>query len=97
MKVRYSPRAVQDLAGIADYLGQRSPVGAVAVERAIRATVRLLRAFPGSGRALEQRPAVRVIPLARYPYVVFYTVTDDSVVVLHVRHGAREPIGPGEL
>jgi plasmid stabilization system protein ParE len=97
MKVRYSPRAVQDLAGIADYLAQRSPAGARAVESAIRSTVRLLEAFPGSGRALEQRPAVRVVPVTRYPYLVFYASADDSVVVLHVRHGAREPVGPGEL
>jgi plasmid stabilization system protein ParE len=97
MKVRYSPRAVQDLAGIADYLAERSPAGAVAVESAIRATARLLAEFPGSGKPLEQRPRVRVIPVTRYPYLVFYAVSGRSVVVLHIRRGAREPVDPGDL
>jgi plasmid stabilization system protein ParE len=41
VKVRYSPRAVADLGGIADYLIARSPQGARAVEAAIRTTVAL--------------------------------------------------------
>ena len=97
MRVRFSPRAVDDLAAIADFLIERSPRGARAVERAIHATLTLVADFPGSGRALEQRPGVRVIPVTRYPYLIFYTVSDESVVVLHIRHGARRPVDPGDL
>ena len=97
MKVRYSPRAVADLNGIADYLIERSPQGARAVEAAIRTTVSLVADFPGCGRVVAQRPEVRVIPVTRYPYLIFYTVTGDAVVVLHIRHGAREPAKPEDL
>jgi plasmid stabilization system protein ParE len=48
VKVRYSPRAVRDLVGIADYL-------------------------------------------------VFCTIGNDEIVILHVRHGARAPVGPDDL
>ena len=97
MKVRYSPRAVADLGTIADYLTKRSPQGARAVERAIRTTVALIADFPGCGPAVEQRPNVRVLPVTRYPYLVFYTVADNAVVVLHIRHAARKPIDPAAL
>jgi plasmid stabilization system protein ParE len=37
------------------------------------------------------------LALTRYPYLVFYAVVADDVVILHVRHGAREPIDPSTL
>ena len=72
MRITYSPRAIADLGEVASYLIARSPSGARAVEKRIRKTVALLAQFPGAGRVLEQRPAVRVIPLGRYPYLIFY-------------------------
>lgn len=97
MNLRYSPRAVGDLADIADYLVARSPAGALSVESSIRKTIDIIVAFPQAGRALEQRPHVRVMPLGRYPYLLFYTVRGDEVVILHIRHGGREPIDPRKL
>lgn len=97
MKIRYTPRAVNDIIAIADYLSERSPAGARAVEAAIRRTVELLGEFSGSGRVLTQRPHVRVMPVARYPYLVFYKVSDDVLLILHVRHGARAPVKGDEL
>jgi toxin ParE1/3/4 len=97
VKLRYSPRARRDLAEIADYLTALSPKGALSVERRIRKTIDLIMAFPGAGRRLDQQPAVRVMPLGRYPYLVFYTLREDEIVILHVRHGARKPIDPSWL
>ena len=97
MKLRYSPRAVRDLAAIGDYLRERSPTGAQAVESKINATIGVLAAFPESGRALTERPQVRVMPVVRYPYLVFYTVSRDELLILHIRHGARVPVAPDEL
>lgn len=34
-------------------------------------------------------PDVRVIPVGRFPYLILYSIKDDGVVVLHVRHAAR--------
>jgi toxin ParE1/3/4 len=97
VKLSYSPRAVGDLADIAGYLVARSPTGALSVESSIRKTIDIIAAFPQAGRALEQRPHVRVMPLGRYPYLLFYTVRGDEVVILHIRHGGRKPIDPREL
>jgi plasmid stabilization system protein ParE len=97
MKPRYSTRATNDLIAIADYLIERSPAGARAVEAKIRATVDALCAFPGSGRPVRNRPQVRVMPVVRFPYLIFYTATAHELVVLHVRHGARDSVNPEEL
>jgi toxin ParE1/3/4 len=97
MKVRYSPRATDDLISIADYLSERSPSGARNVEVALRKTIELLSEFSGGGRMLTQRPSVRVMPLVRYSYLIFYMVRGDEMLILHIRHAARAPVAPGEL
>ncbi len=42
-------------------------------------------------RASAHRPGVRVVPLGRYPYKIFYRVSGDAVEILHIHHAAREP------
>ena len=94
---RYSPRAVTDLAPVGDYLSERNPAAAVSVERRIRAVVERIALFPASGRILEERTDIRVIPRGNYPYRIFYTDTGAELIVLHITHSARESIEPGEL
>jgi addiction module RelE/StbE family toxin len=97
MKIAYSSRAVADIASIADYLIERSPQGALAVEQRIREVVGRLAEFPGMGRELAQRASVRVMPLGRYPYLILYTVIENELNVLHVRHGSRTPLRGEEV
>lgn len=97
MRTTYSPRAALDLAEIGHYLAERSPTGAVAVERRIRTVIELIAQFPASGRIVHARPDVSVIPLGNYPYRIFYTASGDELIILHIRHSARKPIDPGEL
>jgi hypothetical protein len=40
---------------------------------------------------------VRVIPLVNYPYLIFYTTSEEGLTVLHIRHAARKPIDPSEF
>lgn len=96
MRVRYSLRAINDLNSISSYLAERNSAGARAVEEKIRSTLTLLARFPGMGRPLKERPHVRVMPVVRYPYLIFYVVQRDALIVLHIRHGARAPLQPDE-
>ncbi len=96
MRVRLASRAVRDLEDIRAYLVERSPVGAEQVRQHIAATIDRLGDFPLLGRATDE-PGVRVLPLTRYPYLIFYAVLADTVAILHIRHGAREPLDPSEL
>ena len=34
---------------------------------------------------------MRRIAVTPYPYLIFYEPTDDEVIVVGVRHGARDP------
>jgi plasmid stabilization system protein ParE len=53
--------------------------------------VRLLRQ-PLIGIA-GQHSDVRILPPTRYPYRIYYTIQDDEIVILHIRHTARqEPV-----
>jgi toxin ParE1/3/4 len=89
MKVVYTATAVNDLAEISDWLAVHYPAIAPAAERRIRAVVARIGRWPGSARRSAERPAVRVVPIGRYPYKIFYRVTSDAVEILsHPPRGA---------
>jgi toxin ParE1/3/4 len=96
LTIRFDARALADLAEIRDYLIEHSPSGAERVRLHMVETIDRLSDFPFLGPATDM-PNVRVLPLTRYPYLVFYAVIGNEVVVLHVRHGAREPFDPSTL
>jgi plasmid stabilization system protein ParE len=94
--VRFAARALSDLKQIREYLVEFSPAGAERVRVHLVETIERLADFPFLGRATDA-PGVRILALTRYPYMIFYSVIRDEVVILHVRHGAREPIDPSTL
>jgi len=91
MKVVYTDEALSDLAAIADWLMVHYPTVAPAVERRIRRIVAHIARWPASARRTASHPGVRVVPLGRYPYNIFYRVTDNTVEILHIHHAARQP------
>jgi len=96
MKVCYSRRAVADLIGIADYVRERNPRAAEAIEQRIRASIVQLEMFPFIGRQTDDQN-IRMFPIVRYPYLVFYEVVGDETIVHHIRDGRQQPIDPGDL
>jgi toxin ParE1/3/4 len=50
MKLRFTPRAVQDLADIADYIRKQNPQAALRVRAAILESLQNLVLFPQVGR-----------------------------------------------
>jgi plasmid stabilization system protein ParE len=92
MNVEYAPRAVADLARIgAQSRRVFGPAVAAAVETFIRATVARVAVMPESGLRVPKRPGVRVVPLVRYPFKIFYTVDRETITIIHIRHAARRP------
>lgn len=91
MNVVYTPAALRDLDEIADWLAVHYPTIAPAVERRIRRVIAHIGRWPESARRSANRPAVRVVPVGRYPYRIFYRMMADTVEILHVHHAAREP------
>ena len=98
MKVRYSPRALAQLEEIHRYIAQHNPRAATAVVARIEELCEKLGEFPGMGAATDQ-PGVRLVPVVRYPYLIFYALITEinEVRILRIRHGRRRPLVAGEI
>ncbi len=89
MKLRFTPRAAQDLAATADYIREHNPKAALRVRSAILETLQNLTLFPYLGRR-QRVEGVRKLLTRRYPYLVYYTVDDSAgeIVILAIQHPA---------
>lgn len=91
MKLRFAPRAVQDLAAIADYIRAHSPVSAGQVREAILHSLQNLILFPQVGRA-QTVEGVRKLVVRKYRYLIYYTIdhTVEEIIILTIQHPAQE-------
>jgi plasmid stabilization system protein ParE len=48
-----------------------------------------LARHPNAFQEVSERPGVRRVPLLRYPYLMFYRVIADEIIILRIVHGAR--------
>jgi toxin ParE1/3/4 len=90
VRVRFTPRARNDLAAILQYIDERSQRGAQNVKRAVRKTIELIGEFPEGGR-LAGEQATRVLPAGRYPYLIYWSIEAGEVWIVHIRHARRRP------
>jgi plasmid stabilization system protein ParE len=90
MKVRYTETAATEVEQILDSIGLHNRVAAVQVNARLKQTASVLADFPDIAQ-MSDEPGVRRMPVGRYPLMIFYTVENDELVILHVRHMAREP------
>jgi toxin ParE1/3/4 len=90
VRLRYTHKALAELDGILDYIKQRSPQGAQRVQARIQAVTNLLAEHPKSGQATSN-PILRRIVVAPYPYLIFYKAIEGEVVIIAIRHSARDP------
>jgi toxin ParE1/3/4 len=92
VKVEFTNRAVGDLRRIS--IQSHTEYGAAvaaALELRIRNVVDQIANAPESAPRVEQRPGMRVLPLVRYPFKIFYRIVGETVRILHIRHTARRP------
>ncbi len=88
MKLEWSLFAVADREQIFDHIMADNPHAAVSMDDRIQAGIETLLQFPLSGRA-GRVDGTRELVIVDTPYVVPYRITDDTVRVLRVLHGAR--------
>jgi toxin ParE1/3/4 len=70
------------------HIEAESPQGANHVRERIQTLFRLLAQHPYAGQATDL-PGVRRLTLSPYPYLIFYRVTDNEVIVQRMRHTSR--------
>ena len=90
MKLRYTLPALADLSSILDHIAAASPQGAQRVQRRIQHVVGLLLTHPSIGIRTDD-PTIRRLTTTPYPFLVFYEVTGEEIVIHAVRHAARDP------
>ncbi|WP_145748246.1 type II toxin-antitoxin system RelE/ParE family toxin [Nitrospirillum amazonense] len=88
MRLRWSPWAVADRERIFDYLAERNPQAALAMDDRIQAAVRSLKAFPEKGRP-GRVPPTRELVMADTPYIAAYHFEGGVVLILRVLHAAQ--------
>jgi toxin ParE1/3/4 len=91
MKVRWSETALAQLDDIFLYIYERNRSAALAVAKRIEDLAALLGEFPLVGH-LTDEAEVRILPVVRYPFLIFYAIDNaaDEVVILHVRHTVQD-------
>lgn len=88
MRLRWTLEATADANAIQMFVGEDSPTRARNVRAALAAAGESLTQFPLSGK--EGRVAgTRELRVRRSPYALIYRVSNDTVEVLRIMHGAR--------
>jgi plasmid stabilization system protein ParE len=91
MNVLITAAARNDLRDIGEWLTLHYPAVAPHAERRFRDAFARIGRWPESGPHSAGREGVRVMPLGRYPYKIFYRITGNAVEILHIHHAARAP------
>jgi addiction module RelE/StbE family toxin len=85
----WSPRSVDDLAQIRDFISRDSEHYADLVIARILAAVERLESFPESGRIVPEFRLTEIREVLVRPYRIVYRVGRDRVEVVTVVHAAR--------
>ena len=87
MKLRFTPRSIENINSASDYLHARNPSAAERVLADIYRSLERLLVFPRAGH-IQHVPGVRKLVTPKYSYLIYYTLNDATgeVVVLNVKH-----------
>ena len=88
-RVEWSPRALEDLEAIAQYIAADSEAYAAAVVKTILTTARNFSRFPFSGRIVPELGDENIREWFAYSYRIIYQVEDQVVTVAAIVHGRR--------
>ena len=88
MNIDWHPFARADLAELVAYIANEDPAAAYRVHDEIRNQIALLAAHPEMGRIGRVRGS-RELVVSRTPYIAAYRITDSTLTVLRILHGAR--------
>ena len=89
MTIVWSPAAVKDLEHLRAYIEQHNPGAAAKVAETILRHVAGLSDFPGQGRP-GRVPHTRELIIRGTPFLVVYSVANETVQIVTVLHTARK-------
>jgi len=89
VKIRLLTFAQQEVDEAYIWFETRCPGKGVEFLDELDRTVRLVTAYPLASPEIE--PGVRRCLFARFPYSLLYGIEDNTIVIVAVAHGHREP------
>jgi plasmid stabilization system protein ParE len=99
-RVKFTPRAQRDLAGIYQWIGADPSVAAQSWYLGLRDAIRSMGVRPHRCPVTAENRSLRHLVFGSKPnvYRVIYRVLErqSQVDALHIRHGARQEFKPGE-
>ena len=98
-RVRITHEADSQITAIKDYIAQDSPDSARHWRFQLRERLRSLKSFPDRHEIAYSAGDVGFDVRHTFfgTYRILYTIRDDSVVIISVRHGARRPLTSDEV
>ncbi len=88
-RIRWSPRAVDDLEAIAEYISLDSPAYAKAVVKTIVEITRKFSQFHRVGRTVPEFNDENIREWFAYSYRVIYRIDQNVITVAAIVHGRR--------
>ena len=88
MKIRWSPEAAADFAGIVEYILQQNSATADRIAHSIFDGVTSLEQFPRKGRT-GRVDGTRELVLPSLPFLVVYRIRENAVEIVRVLHGSQ--------
>ncbi len=85
----WSPRAVEDLNSLAEYIAQDSDAYAASVVRTILQKSTTLSNFPNIGRIVPEFEDDSIREIFAYSYRIIYKIGQEDIRVAAVVHGRR--------
>jgi toxin ParE1/3/4 len=89
LRVRWSPRAADDLEAIAEYISLDSPAYAKSVIKTILEITRKFSQFPLAGRIVPEFNDENIREWFAYSYRIIYRLDQTIVTVAAIVHGRR--------
>jgi addiction module RelE/StbE family toxin len=87
-RITWAAEARANLLGIRSYIAHFNPPAAQRLAARLVQAAESLMDFPERGRRVTSR--IRELTIVR-PYIIRYRVDEGRVVILRIRHGARQP------
>jgi toxin ParE1/3/4 len=98
-RIRVTDEALGQIEAIRDYIAKDSPLNAARWLDKLHRRIELITHSAESHAVLytTEQAGVEVRQTFYGTYRILYSIDDDIIHVLSVRHGARRPMGPDEL
>ncbi len=88
MRIVWTRLAVDDREQIFDFIGANNVEAALTIDDRILEAIENLSRFPEMGRP-GRVPTTRELVIVNTPYIAAYQLTESSILILRILHGAQ--------